>query len=102
MEEVVFNIIMHAGDARSYAFEALRYAREQKFEAAAASMSQAKTKLIDAHHIQTQLLQQEAEGKKQEFSLLLVHAQDHLMTAMLAKDLIEEVISLLEMQVRQK
>lgn len=102
MEEVVFNIILHAGDARSHAFEALRYAREQKFEAAAGSMAQAKKKLIDAHHIQTHLLQREAAGKKQEFSLLLVHAQDHLMTAMLAKDLIEEMIALLEMQARQK
>lgn len=91
-EQVVFSIILHAGDARSHALEALRYAREQKFAEAEESMAQAKTQLIAAHHIQTDLLQAEARGEKQEINLLLIHAQDHLMTAMLAKDLIEEMI----------
>ncbi|CUH95561.1 hypothetical protein P22_1632 [Propionispora sp. 2/2-37] len=102
MEEVAFNIILHAGDARSHALEALRYAREQKFTEAAASMAEAKAELIAAHHIQTNLLQSEADGKKQDISLLLVHAQDHLMTAILAKDLIEEMILMLEAQHAKK
>lgn len=92
IEQVVFSIILHAGDARSHALEALRYAREQKFTEAEESMAQAKTQLIAAHRIQTDLLQAEARGEKQEINLLLIHAQDHLMTAMLAKDLIEEMI----------
>ena len=92
MEQVAFSIIIHAGDARGYALEALRYAREQKFTEAAESISQAKEQLIAAHQIQTELLQGEARGEKQEINLLLIHAQDHLMTAILAKDLIEEMI----------
>lgn len=95
-EQVVFSIILHAGDARSHALEALRYAREQKFTEAEESMAQAKTQLIAAHRIQTDLLQAEARGEKQEINLLLIHAQDHLMTAMLAKDLIEEMILMLK------
>jgi cellobiose PTS system EIIA component len=91
-------MILHAGDARSNALEALRSAREQKFSEAAGFMAKAKQKLIDAHHIQTNLLQAEASGAKQEISLLLMHAQDHLMTAMLAKDLLEEMILMLEPQ----
>lgn len=98
MEEIAFKIILHAGDARSHALEALRYARERKFAEAASSMAEAKAELIAAHHIQTGLLQSEAGGKKQDISLLLVHAQDHLMTAILAKDLIEEMILMLEEQ----
>lgn len=93
-EQVAFSIILNAGDARSHALEALRYAREQKFAEAEESMAQAKTKLIAAHCIQTDLLQAEASGEKQEINLLLIHAQDHLMTAILAKDLIEEMIFL--------
>ncbi|MCF0239466.1 MAG: DNA polymerase II large subunit, partial [Streptococcus gallolyticus] len=44
-----------------------------------------------AHKIQTELLQGEMQGNPCEFSLLLVHSQDHLMNAMLAKDLAERV-----------
>jgi PTS system cellobiose-specific IIA component len=91
-EQIAFSIILHAGDARSHALEALKYAREQKFSEAEESIAQAKTQLIAAHQIQTELLQAEARDEKQEINLLLIHAQDHLMTAILAKDLIEEMI----------
>ncbi|MBP2630356.1 MAG: phosphotransferase system lactose/cellobiose-specific subunit [Firmicutes bacterium] len=91
-EQIVFTIIMHAGDARSHALEALRYAREGNNTEAEKSMAKAKTELVEAHHIQTELLQAEARGEKQEVNLLLIHAQDHLMTAILAKDLIEEMM----------
>ncbi len=91
-EQIVFTIIMHAGDARSHALEALRYAREGNSDEAEKSMAKAKTELVEAHHIQTELLQAEARGEKQEINLLLIHAQDHLMTAILAKDLIEELM----------
>jgi PTS system cellobiose-specific IIA component len=97
-EQIIFTIIMHAGDARSHALEALRYAREHNFIEAEASMAKAKTDLLGAHQIQTELLQAEAGGKKQEISLLLIHAQDHLMTAILAKDLIEEIIFMCKQQ----
>lgn len=33
-------------------------------------------------------------GNTSEMSLLLVHSQDHLMTSMLAQELIEEMIEL--------
>ena len=91
-EQIVFTIIMHAGDARSHALEALRYAREGNGDEAEKSMAKAKSELVEAHHIQTELLQAEAGGQKQDVNLLLIHAQDHLMTAILAKDLIEEMI----------
>ena len=91
-EQIVFTIIMHAGDARSHALEALRYAREGNGDEAEQSMAKAKSELVEAHHIQTELLQAEAGGQKQDVNLLLIHAQDHLMTAILAKDLIEEMI----------
>jgi PTS system cellobiose-specific IIA component len=40
------------------------------------------------------MIQKEASGEKLELSLLLMHAEDHLMTAILAKDLIEEMIEI--------
>lgn len=95
-EEVVFTIILHAGSARSFCFEALALARENKFEEAAERISEAKKELNAAHRMQTNLLQTEAGGEKHEVNLLLIHAQDHLMTAILAKDLIQEMVSMLQ------
>ena len=40
------------------------------------------------------MLTQEAQGNHLSVDVLLVHAQDHLMTAMLAQELIGELIEL--------
>lgn len=57
-------------------------------------MDQAKNELYQTHDIQNSMIQKEACGEKQEVTLLLMHAEDHLMNAMLAKDLIEELIEM--------
>ncbi|AIF54306.1 PTS lactose/cellobiose transporter subunit IIA [Pelosinus sp. UFO1] len=95
-EQVIFTIILHAGNARSYCFEALAAARSGKHKDAAERLDEATKELQKAHAMQTNLLQLEAQGEKQEVSLLLVHAQDHLMNALLAKDLIKEMIGMLQ------
>ncbi|STY42998.1 Lactose-specific phosphotransferase enzyme IIA component [Listeria grayi] len=50
--------------------------------------------LLEAHHSQTALIQGEARGDRTEVSLLLVHAQDHLMNAITFKDLAKEIVEL--------
>ena len=40
------------------------------------------------------MLVDEASGKKTEFSILTIHAQDHFMTSMLANDLIKDMIKM--------
>lgn len=52
--------------------------------------------LIKAHHFQTALIQNEAKGAKTEPTLLMIHAQDHLMNAMTMKDLASEIVDLYE------
>lgn len=49
---------------------------------------------LEAHNIQTALLTKEAQGDHTPVDVLLVHAQDHLMTSILAKELIEQMIEL--------
>ncbi|WP_343064231.1 PTS lactose/cellobiose transporter subunit IIA [Alkalicella caledoniensis] len=94
MEMVAMEIILYSGNSRSEAFQALKFAKEGKFEEAQESLKLAKEEALKAHKVQTNLIQEEARGNKAEIGLLLVHAQDHLMTSMLAKDLIEEMIDL--------
>ena len=93
-EMISFGIIAHAGDARSYAFGALAAAKAGNFEEAEALLKQSNDAAVEAHHMQTELLINEANGNKTPVDVLLVHAQDHLMTSMLAVELIKELIEI--------
>jgi len=90
----VMGLIINAGQARSRAFAALRYAKSGDFETVKTLMAESHEALNKAHRVQTQLIESDAGEGKMSVSLVLVHAQDHLMTAMLARELIAELIEL--------
>lgn len=94
LEEIVFTIISHAGNAKSLCFQALKLAKGGNFKEAEELIKKANEELYETHKIQNSMIQKEASGEKQELSLLLMHAEDHLMNAMLAKDLIVELIDM--------
>ncbi|MGL5055438.1 MAG: PTS lactose/cellobiose transporter subunit IIA [Fusobacteriaceae bacterium] len=85
-------LVGNAGESRSLAFEALNAAKKGDYEEAEKKLQESKEKMLRAHHIQTELICKEADGEKVELGLIMVHAQDHLMTAILARDLITEMI----------
>ncbi|MGG7178177.1 PTS lactose/cellobiose transporter subunit IIA [Clostridium paraputrificum] len=94
MDVIIFEIISHGGTAKGMAYEALQAAEKGDFEEADRLLKEADKELLEAHHIQTSIIQAEAAGDKTEVSVLFVHAQDHLMTAIEAKTLIECMIRL--------
>ncbi|HAV1653500.1 TPA: PTS lactose/cellobiose transporter subunit IIA, partial [Enterobacter hormaechei subsp. xiangfangensis] len=47
-----------------------------------------------AHKMQTKLIEQDAGEARQPMTLIMVHAQDHLMNSLLARELSEEIIHL--------
>ncbi|WP_315070873.1 PTS lactose/cellobiose transporter subunit IIA [uncultured Clostridium sp.] len=96
MEEIILNIIMHSGEARSHSLEAITLAKAGEFDKAREEIIKADEELGYAHNSQTSLIQGEAASDKIEFSLLLVHAEDHLMTTMTFKDLAVEIIEIHE------
>ena len=93
-EELSFGLIAASGTARSLAFEALKEARNGNFDKADELMRQSQETFVSAHETQTQLLTREAQGNHIQLDVILVHAQDHLMTSMLAQELIAELINL--------
>ncbi len=93
-EAISFGLIAAAGQARSLAFEALKAAREHDFARADELLEQSRATGLEAHEQQTKLLVKEANGDHTPVDVMLVHAQDHLMTAMLAQELIEELVYL--------
>ncbi|PWC19969.1 PTS lactose/cellobiose transporter subunit IIA [Brenneria roseae subsp. roseae] len=93
-ENTVMELIIYAGEARSGAMEALRAAREHDWEKTEQMLSAASVAARKAHHIQTALIGADEGRGKIPVNLILVHAQDHLMSAMLCRDLVEELVYL--------
>ena len=94
IEMVAMGLIGHAGESKSYSFQALREAKTGNITEAANYIKQANEEMLKAHEIQTDLITKEAGGEKIDLGLIMIHAQDHLMGAMLFKDMVIEMIDL--------
>lgn len=86
--------MLNGGDAKSKAMEAIAAAKDGNFAEAELKLWQADEALNKAHEFQTKLICDEARGKKIEFSVILIHGQDHLMNAITTRDLAEEIVGL--------
>lgn len=94
LELIIMNIINYSGEARSLSMESIAFAKEGNFEKANQAIEEATVRLSLAHKSQTKLIQEEARGETKQISLLLIHAQDHLMNAITVKDMAYEFIEL--------
>ncbi len=94
MEQIVMGLIISSGEAKAYVYEALEMAKQGKYDESEELMEKANEVIDQTHNLQTSLLQREASGDKVEISILFVHAQDHLMTTITEKNLINEIIEL--------
>ncbi len=74
-------IISEAGNARSKYIEAIQEAKAGDYEACNELLRQGNEAYAKGHRIHADLLSQEAGGKKAHLDLLLVHAEDQLMSA---------------------
>lgn len=89
-----FEIVAYSGDARSKLLLAVEKAKSKKFEECGGLIEEAQECLNDAHKAQTELLQLEARGENIEIGFITVHAQDHLMTTILLKDIINSLLDI--------
>ncbi|AOH54991.1 PTS dihydroxyacetone transporter [Peribacillus muralis] len=94
MEAVAFQIISNVGTAKSLIMEALYEARDGRYDEAEEKLKDSRTYMLEGHHAHSGLIQQEASGQKVEFSLLLMHAEDQMMSAETVSDLVTEMIKM--------
>ena len=94
LQVVAFEINLHSGNARSTIHEGFDLMRKRNFKEAEKKLEDANNELIEAHKSQTSLLQNYANGQEIIMEIIMVHAQDHLMTTM---TLSEMAIEFLEM-----
>lgn len=76
-----FQIISIAGDAYSLFYEAMKCYKENDLSTAIEKQREGSEKLNEAHQIQTELIQAEVNNEELVYSLIMSHAQDHLMMA---------------------
>ncbi|MGM9929466.1 MAG: PTS lactose/cellobiose transporter subunit IIA [Bacillus sp. (in: firmicutes)] len=93
-EQVSFQIILHSGNARSKVIQSLREYRAGKIEEAEALLQQAEEDLSVSHEIHFHMIQREASGNPTQFSLLLMHSEDHLMSTLSMKELVKELLEI--------
>ena len=92
--EKTFQMILHAGDARSKALESIKMSEQYDFASAESLINEAKEEMRIAHKIQTEMMQDEINGSGEQFSILLVHGQDHFSMATVSIDLAETSLAL--------
>lgn len=94
LNEIAIKIINSSGEAKNFALQALKFAKEKNFEKANEYLKLSTEKNREAQELQLKLIYDEAEGKKGELNFLMILAQDNLSSSLLAKELIGEIIQL--------
>lgn len=94
--EIAMELIFFAGNAKSDALRAINISENGDNREAKILIESAKKQLHDAHQIQTGLITQEINGKIIEKSIILIHAQDHFISAVTSIDLGEKIINMNE------
>ena len=90
----MMTLMSAAGDAENATMTAIDEAKAGHAERSRKLLKQEDAKLKQAHQAQTQMLTYEARGEKVDVTLLMVHSQDHLMSAMTIRRLADEIIDL--------
>lgn len=81
LELTAFQIISTVGTARSCYIEAIQKAKEGKWEEIDELFKAGDEAFNEGHDAHMELLTKEAEGKSEGINLLLLHAEDQLMSA---------------------
>ncbi|MCR4429468.1 MAG: PTS lactose/cellobiose transporter subunit IIA [Tepidanaerobacteraceae bacterium] len=87
-------IIANSGEGKSLAMRAIKQARAGKFDEAEIDLKHAEEAITKAHQAHSELLFYDAEHQDLRINMLLVHAANHLTSAGVIKELVEEIIYL--------
>ena len=92
--QISFMIITFAGTAKSEAMLAIYSAKKGDFEDAKLKLEEAERSMIEAEKQHADLVQQEAAGIEIKIPLLLMHAEDQLLSTQTLLLMAEEFVSL--------
>ena len=88
------NIILHAGNSHDFFVQAVDAVEKGNYEEVDSLMDQAQEEMVEAHRIQTKMIQDAIEEEDPNMTVLFIHAQDTLMTIQTEFHLTKRIISL--------
>lgn len=94
MMGIAVQIIAYAGSAFDYFNQAIGAMENGDSDHMEVCMEKGQSDLRNAHDAQTDLLAAEAKGEDLSFSILMVHAQDHLTMAIFSERMAKHFIAL--------
>ncbi len=105
MEEIITELVVNGGNARGKALEAIRAARKNDMARAKELLAECGEALTKAHNFQTAFIQEtmcDENSAGGNASLIMVHGQDHLMDAMVVRDLAAEMVEMYKVIYEEK
>lgn len=100
-EDEIMQIITCSAKAKKYTFQALDYIKKKQYAKASSAVKAARKALLPAHQLQARIIEVQLNENSRtniETNLLMVHAQDHLMSTITTLDLVEHMIGIFEKQ----
>lgn len=94
LAEISFQIITFAGEAKSEAMLALYAAKKGDFKESKLKMELSHKQMTEAEKQHAELIQKEAAGEEIKVPLLLMHAEDQLLSTQTLILLVEELIDI--------
>lgn len=95
-------MILHSGNARADAYEAIDLVKNKEFEQASALLENAKKELLESQKTHAELLREMASDENVPTNLLLVHAEDHVASSEIALDMAKELFTVYEILANRK
>lgn len=96
LDLIAFEIIAHSGDGRTLIHEAFALMRNGEYDKAKEKLDEAQQTINKAHQAQTELLYAYANDESVKIEIIMVHAQDHMMTTMTLREVALEMLYLYE------
>ncbi len=81
METIYFSMIAAVGSARSYYIEAVQKAKNGSYAEAEMLMKAGYDSFVEGHRAHSELIAKEANGEAFQVTLLMLHAEDQMMSA---------------------
>lgn len=90
-----FEIVAFSGEARTKFLAAIKNIKMNGDESETNRLIEEANKVLNkAHNRQTKLLSMEAANDDVDLSFIFIHGQDHLMTTLLLKDILEHLLNI--------
>lgn len=96
LDLIAFQIIANSGEARTLIHVAFDAMRKSDYETANCKLKEAEDFINKAHQAQTDLLHAYANEESMKMEIIMIHAQDHMMTTMTLKEVAHEMMHLYE------